>query len=64
MAQLPAMAIMDFVQRFQALQVQRDTGDELIKVGPAPAPLSPAQATILELLWDLVVTSLGPIDIL
>jgi hypothetical protein len=38
MAQLPAMAIMDFVQRFQALQVQRDTGDELIKVGPAPAP--------------------------
>jgi len=26
------MPIMEFVQRFQALQVQRDTGDELIKV--------------------------------
>jgi len=26
-----AMAIMDFVQRFQTLQLQRDTGDELIK---------------------------------
>lgn len=33
-----AMAIMDFVQRFQALQVQRDTGDELIKVGNNDAP--------------------------
>ncbi|KAH8667966.1 C-x8-C-x5-C-x3-H type zinc finger protein-like protein [Tricladium varicosporioides] len=30
-ANLPAMAIMDFVQRFQALQMQRDTSDELIK---------------------------------
>jgi hypothetical protein len=27
------MAIMEFVQRFQALQLHRDTGDELIKVG-------------------------------
>ncbi len=25
--------IMDFVQRFQSLQLQRDTSDELIKVG-------------------------------
>ncbi|KAF4625676.1 hypothetical protein G7Y89_g12489 [Cudoniella acicularis] len=30
-ASLPPMAIMDFVQRFQALQLQRDTSDELIK---------------------------------
>ena len=55
MAQLPAMAIMDFVQRFQALQVQRDTGDELIKVGPGCR--APAAA-------DIVVTSLGPFDLL
>jgi hypothetical protein len=27
------MAIMEFVQRFQALQLQRDSSDELIKVG-------------------------------
>jgi len=27
-----AMGIMDFVQRFNALQVQRETGNELIKV--------------------------------
>jgi hypothetical protein len=26
------MAIMEFVQRFQALELQRDTGNELIKV--------------------------------
>ena len=32
--QLLAIAIMDFVERFQALQLQRDIGDELIKVGP------------------------------
>jgi len=31
MAELPAMGIMDFVQRFHALQVQRDTSDGLIK---------------------------------
>jgi len=30
------MPIMEFVQRFQALQVQRDTGDELIKVCGSP----------------------------
>jgi hypothetical protein len=55
MAQLPPMAIMDFVQRFQALQLQRDTGNELIKVGPgchAPAAK------------DVVVTSLGSFDLL
>ncbi|CAG8956939.1 hypothetical protein HYFRA_00011989 [Hymenoscyphus fraxineus] len=28
---MPPMAIMDFVQRFQALQMQRDNSDELIK---------------------------------
>jgi hypothetical protein len=55
MAQLPPMAIMDFVQRFQALQLQRDTGNELIKVGSGCA--APAAA-------DIIVTSLGPFDLL
>ena len=55
MAQLPPMAIMDFVQRFQALQLQRDTGNELIKVGPG------CHAPAAE---DIVVTSLGPFDLL
>jgi hypothetical protein len=30
--------IMDFVQRFQSLQIQRDSSDELIKVGSASPP--------------------------
>jgi hypothetical protein len=55
MAQLPPMAIMDFVQRFQALQLQRDTGNELIKVGPG------CRAPAAE---DVVVTSLGSFDLL
>jgi hypothetical protein len=55
MAQLPPMAIMDFVQRFQALQLQRDTGNELIKVGPG------RRAPGAE---DVVVTSLGSFDLL
>jgi hypothetical protein len=29
---MPQMAIMDFVQRFHALQAHRDSGNELIKV--------------------------------
>lgn len=29
--------ILDFYQRFQQLQLQRDTSDELIKVWPLPA---------------------------
>ena len=46
------MAIMEFVQRFQALQLQRDSSDELIKVG------QPVQRKLQ------LVTSLGFIALL
>ncbi len=46
------MAIMEFVERYQALQLQRDTSDELIKVGRET------------LNGDLLVTFLGSITVL
>jgi hypothetical protein len=49
------MTIVDFVQRFQALQLQRYTSNKLMKVSRGCRPLAPA---------DFVVTSLGPFDLL
>ncbi len=46
------MAIMEFVQRFQSLQIQRDTTEELIKVG------------VLNAVMGSKITSIGPFDIL
>lgn len=40
------MGIMDYVQRFQALQVHRVNSDELIKVGSAQAA-TPAHQPLL-----------------
>jgi hypothetical protein len=53
MAQLPAMGIMDFVQRFQSLQIQRDTSDKLLEVGPGYHAYA-----------ESVVTFVGPFDLL
>ncbi|KUJ21577.1 uncharacterized protein LY89DRAFT_681042 [Mollisia scopiformis] len=54
------MAIMDFVQRFQSLQVQRDNSDELIKVGPSPVHVQATAHTFADrailcyCLWEFV----------
>jgi hypothetical protein len=48
------MAIMDFVSRFQALQLQRNNSDELIKVGEGRHDASA----------NAIVTSLGFVDLL
>ena len=53
------MAIMDFIQRFNNLQVQRETGNELIKVRlryPAARPSTKAfNSNILSATQDLLI---------